>query len=50
LSMTVGVAKQLEGRDPLLDGFGMVSMVALAPILSILALGFLYGRKQKTHE
>ncbi|HOG18065.1 MAG: hypothetical protein A4E73_03072 [Syntrophaceae bacterium PtaU1.Bin231] len=50
LSMAVGAAKQLEGRDPLLDGFGMVSMVALAPILSILALGFLYGRKQKTHE
>jgi len=49
LSMTVGVAKQLEGRDPLLDGFGMVSMVALAPILSILALGFLYNRKQTTN-
>ncbi|MDX9821984.1 MAG: DUF1538 domain-containing protein [Syntrophales bacterium] len=47
LSMTVGVAKQLEGRDPLLDGFGMISLVALAPILTILILGFLYGRKQK---
>ncbi len=50
LSMTVGVAKQLENRDPLLDGFGMVSLVALAPILSILILGFLYHRRQKTYE
>lgn len=47
LSMVVGVAKQLEGRNPLLDGFGMISLVALAPILAILVLGFLYGRKEK---
>lgn len=50
LSMTVGVAKQLEGRNPLMDGFGMVSLVALAPILSILILGFLYSRKEKINE
>jgi hypothetical protein len=48
--MTVGIAKQLEGRDPLLDGFGMVSLVALAPILSVLILGFLYRRKEKANE
>lgn len=47
LSMTVGVAKQLEGRNPLMDGFGMVSLVALTPILSILILGVLYSRKEK---
>ncbi|MCG0275166.1 MAG: DUF1538 domain-containing protein [Thermosediminibacteraceae bacterium] len=47
LAMTVGVAKQLEGRNPLMDGFGMVSLVALTPILSILILGVLYGRKEK---
>jgi hypothetical protein len=47
LSMTVGVAKQLEDRNPLTDGFGMVSLVALTPILLILILGFLYGRKEK---
>lgn len=50
LSMTCGVAKQCAGRDPLLDGFGMVSLVALAPILSILILGFLYNRKQKAND
>ncbi|RCX09988.1 uncharacterized protein DUF1538 [Anaerobacterium chartisolvens] len=50
LSMTVGVAKVLENRDPLLDGFGMVSLVALTPILSVLILGFLYARKEKVNE
>jgi len=50
LSMVVGVAKQIEGRNPLLDGFGMISLVALAPILAILVLGFLYGRKEKKSD
>lgn len=47
LSMTVGVAKQLEGRNPLLDGFGMVSLVAMMPIISILILGMVYNMKEK---
>jgi len=50
LSMTVGVAKQLENRNPLTDGFGMVSLVAMTPIVLILILGFLYGRKEKKNE
>lgn len=49
LSLTVGVAKQLEGRDPLLDGFGMISLVAMTPILAILILGFLYSRKEEAN-
>ena len=48
LSMTVGAAKSIEGRDPLSDGFGMVSIVAMMPILSILILGAIYkGRERK---
>jgi len=47
LSMTVGVAAVLEGRNPLLDGFGTVALVAMMPILTILLLGFLYTRKEK---
>jgi len=50
LSMTVGVARQVENRNPIIDGFGMVSLVALVPILAILILGYLYGRKLKTNE
>ncbi|MUV36975.1 hypothetical protein JNUCC1_00781 [Lentibacillus sp. JNUCC-1] len=47
LALFVGLASVTEGRDPLLDGFGMVALVALAPILSVLTLGVLYGRKEK---
>ncbi|RYG72531.1 DUF1538 domain-containing protein [Lentibacillus lipolyticus] len=48
LAMFTGIASQIEGRDPLLDGFGMVAMVALAPILSVLTLGILFSRKEKS--
>lgn len=50
LSMVVGVATVIEGRNPLMEGFGMVSLVALAPILSVLILGILYRRKEKENE
>lgn len=50
LSMTVGVAKVLDGRNPLMDGFGMVSLVAMTPILAVLILGALYNRKGKRNE
>lgn len=42
LAIALGFAETLEGRDPLLDGFGMIALVALAPILSVLTLGLLY--------
>ncbi len=47
LTMALGVASSIEGRDPLLDGFGMIALVALAPILTILVLGLLYDRKER---
>lgn len=50
LALAVGVASELEGRDPLLEGFGLVALVALAPILSVLILGFLYRREEKKNE
>ncbi|RWZ60652.1 DUF1538 domain-containing protein [Halobacillus fulvus] len=46
LALFVGIASVTEGRDPLLDGFGMVALVALAPILSVLTLGVIYKRKE----
>ncbi|WP_100013050.1 DUF1538 domain-containing protein [Lentibacillus sediminis] len=50
LAMFVGIASVTEGRDPLLDGFGMVALVALAPILSVLTLGILFQRKEKAQD
>ncbi|TEB08131.1 hypothetical protein Psch_01686 [Pelotomaculum schinkii] len=50
LAMAVGVATGIEGRDPMLDGFGLVALVALAPILSVLLLGFFLGRKRSEDD
>lgn len=44
MAMAIGVATALEGRDPVLEGFGMISLVALAPILTILALGVIFRK------
>jgi hypothetical protein len=46
MRMAVGASDILPDRDPLLDGFGLVSLVALTPILAILVLGFMYDRKE----
>ena len=50
MAMAIGIASSIEGRNPLLVGFGMIALVALAPILSVLLLGLLYGRKEKEIE
>jgi hypothetical protein len=50
MAISVGVASVTEGRDPLLDGFGMIALVALIPILSVLVLGLIYERKEKVYE
>ncbi|MCC5913269.1 MAG: DUF1538 domain-containing protein [Balneolaceae bacterium] len=42
LAIALGFSDTLEGRDPLIDGFGMIALVALAPILSVLVLGLLF--------
>lgn len=42
LAMAVGAASGLEGRNPVAEGFGLVALVALAPILAVLILGIVY--------
>ncbi|MFT3664810.1 DUF1538 domain-containing protein [Piscinibacter sp.] len=39
LALALGIASAAEGADPLLDGFGLVALIALAPILSVMILG-----------
>ncbi|WP_100398962.1 DUF1538 domain-containing protein [Bacillus sp. FJAT-44742] len=46
LAMAVSVASTLEGRDPIMEGFGLVALVALAPILSVSILGVIVKKKQ----
>ncbi len=49
LATAVGIATVMEDRDPVADGFGLIALVALAPILSVMILGMFYtlrGRKR----
>lgn len=47
LTMAIGVASSVGKGDPMLDGFGVITLVALAPILSVLILGLLFARKEE---
>lgn len=50
IAIALGFSDVLEDSDPLIEGFGMISLVALAPILSVLILGFLYGANKEEEE
>lgn len=50
LSLSVSVASAIEGRNPLLDGFGIVAMIALAPILTTMLFSLFFKRKQRKDE
>lgn len=41
LAVALGIAAAMEGRDPILHGFGLITLVALAPILSVMVLGII---------
>ncbi|NLA27451.1 MAG: DUF1538 domain-containing protein [Firmicutes bacterium] len=45
MAVAVGAAAELEGRDPVLDGFGIIALIALAPILLVLILGIIYPQQ-----
>lgn len=53
LAFTQGAAAEVEGANVLIDGFGMISMVALMPIITLQLLGILYkikARKEGAEE
>ena len=45
LAYAQGVADAIPGADVLMDGFGVIAMVALTPLIAIQILGLLYKRK-----
>ena len=49
LPLSTGFAESL-GRDPLVDGFGIVGLVAMMPILTILAFGLIIQKKAKKKQ
>lgn len=47
LAYAQGAAEAIEGANVLIDGFGIIAMVAMTPIISIQVLGFIYKLKSK---
>lgn len=47
LALAVGVANAMDNRNAVMDGFGLIALIALAPILSIMVLGILYQRRKR---
>ena len=42
MALAVGAADAMEGRNAVIDGFGLIALVALAPIILVMLIGFLY--------
>ena len=47
LAFAQGVASATEGADVLIDGFGIIAMVALTPVLAIQVLGLIFKFKSR---
>jgi hypothetical protein len=47
LAFAHGVAEAVEGADVMVDGFGVIAMVALTPLIALQVLGFIYKIKSK---
>jgi hypothetical protein len=43
LALGIGLASSISGRDPLMDGFGLVALAAMLPLLFVLAYAALAG-------
>ncbi len=50
MAISVGVATTIGGRDPVIDGFGLIALIALAPILTILVIGLIVRLKLRKKE
>ena len=50
MAIAVGIASSIQGRDPVIDGFGLIALIALAPILTILTLGLILRMKTRRKE
>ncbi|WP_453991381.1 DUF1538 domain-containing protein [Bacillus nitroreducens] len=47
LAFIQGAAEAIEGANVLIDGFGMIAMVALTPLITLQVLGFVFKLKSK---
>ncbi|NIM69844.1 MAG: DUF1538 domain-containing protein [Xanthomonadales bacterium] len=41
-ALGIGLASTIHGRDPLIDGFGLIAFAALTPIMFVMAYGMMF--------
>jgi hypothetical protein len=50
LALAFGASAAMGGQDPIVNGLGLVALIALAPVISLLILGLLVRRKSRRKE
>ena len=50
LAFVQGAAQAIEGADVIRDGFGMIAMVAMMPIITLQLLGLIFKLKSKRED
>jgi hypothetical protein len=46
----ISMSNVIERSNPLLDGFGLIALVSLMPILSIIILGVIYEIQNRRRQ
>jgi hypothetical protein len=41
-ALGIGLASSIRGRNPLLDGFGLIAFASLSPMILVMAYGMLF--------
>lgn len=49
-ALGLGLASTIPGRDPLIDGFGLIAFASLFPMISVLGYGITQQRNIRKHE
>lgn len=47
LALALGVSSSMGGKDPIVHGLGLVALIAMAPIISVMALGFVFRMRNR---
>jgi hypothetical protein len=50
LALALGLSSSMGRQDPILHGLGLVALIALAPIVSVMLLGFAFRAKECRKE
>jgi hypothetical protein len=50
LALALGASSAIVGQESLVEGLGLVALIALAPVISVMALGLLIRAKTRSKE